>query len=169
MASHYKGKPENFNPDKLGQGRRKSQKPTKSANLPTQRVKAPPITKLPIPEFAHCNTNPTPHKNHSLLDGSIFGCEVMVVPIAPNESFTPIFAVYREYAKDVLMIERKMIKEEMSYYFTGLLWLRLLDIKQKYGKSALTTEEKTLLKDTKEDTYNVPQPYFSFTYRLSVR
>lgn len=71
--------------------------------------------------------------------------------------------MYREYAKDVLMMERNMIKEEMSYYFTGLLWLRLLDIKQKYGKTALTTEEKTLLKDTREDTYNVPQPYFLYS------
>lgn len=138
MALHYKGKTENFDPAKLGQGRKKSQNPTRSANVQPQRVNAPPITKLPTPEFAHRNTNPTPQKNHSVLDESIFGCEVKVVPIAPNESFTPIFAavpslaeeVYREYAKDVLMIERKMIKEEMSYYFTGLLWLRLLDIKQ---------------------------------------
>lgn len=81
------------------------------------------------------------------------------MPIAPNEQFTSIFAavpplaeeVYREYAKDVLMIERKMVKEKLSYYFTGLLWLRLLDIKQKYGRTALTNEEKTLIKDTRDD------------------
>lgn len=118
----------------------------------------------------HRNTNPTPLKNHSLLEESIFGCEVTVVPIAPKDDFTPLYAavptlteeVYREYTKDVQMIDRKMVREEMSYYFTGLLWLRLLDIKQKYGITALTTEEKTILKYTKEDTYNVPQPYFMY-------
>lgn len=76
------------------------------------------------------------------------------MPITPKEDFTPIFAavptlaeeVYRENTKDVQMIDRKMVCEEMSYYFTGLLWLRLLDIKQKYGITALTTEEKTILK-----------------------
>lgn len=52
--------------------------------------------------------------------------------------------------------------KEMSYYYTGLLWLRLLDIKQKYGLQALTHEEKTLLKDTKEDVHNVPQPFFLY-------
>lgn len=60
------------------------------------------------------------------------------------------------------MIDRKLVREEMSYYYTGLLWLRLLDIKQKYGLQALTHEEKTLLKDTKEDVYNVPQPFFLY-------
>lgn len=75
--------------------------------------------------------------------------------------------VYREYAKDVVMIDRKMVREELSYYFTGLLWLRLLDIKQKYGLQALTTEKKTLLKDTKDDVYNVPQPFY--LYLSSIR
>lgn len=33
---------------------------------------------------------------------------------------------------------------------------------EKYGLRALTKEEKTILKDTKDDTYNVPQPYFLY-------
>lgn len=170
IAPHYKGKPENFDPSKIGPGKRKAQTPAKTSQVPPQRVKAPPIKKLPTPELMHRNTNPTPQKNHSLLEESIFGCEVTVVPIAPKEEFTPIFAavptlaekVYREYTKDVQMIDRKIVHEEKSYYFTGLLWLRLLDIKQKYGITALTTQEKTNLKDTKEDTYNVPQTYFLY-------
>lgn len=105
-----------------------------------------------------------------MLEESIFGCEVQVVPIEPREDFTSTFAavpalaegVYREYAKDVQMMDRKLVREEMSYYFTCLLWLRLLDIKQKYGLRALTSKEKTLLKDTKDDTYNVPQPFFLY-------
>lgn len=170
MASHYKGKPENFNPAKLGQRKRKAQNTAKRPPVQQQRVRPPPITKLPTPELLHRNTNPTPQKNHSLLEESIFGCEVTVVPIAPKEDFTPTYAavpalaeeVFREYAKDVQMMDRKLVREELSYYFTGLLWLRLLDIKQKYGLRALTKEEKTILKDTKDDTYNVPQPFFLY-------
>lgn len=170
IAPHYKGKPENFDPAKLGKGRRKTQNADKPQAVPQHRVRPPPIVKLPTPELLHRNANPTQQKNHSLLDESIFGCEVTVVPIAPREDFTPTFAavpaiaeeVYREYAKDVQMMDRKLVREEMSYYFTCLLWLRLLDIKQKYGLQALTKEEKTILKDTKDDNYNVPQPYYLY-------
>lgn len=131
-------------------------------------MKPPPILKLPTPELLLHNVNPTPQKNHSLLEESIFGCEVTVVPIAPREEFTTVLAAvptlaeetYREYAKDVTMIDRKLVHEELSYYYTDLLWLRMLDIKQKYGIQALSTEEKTLLKDTKDDVYNVPQPLY---------
>lgn len=76
MAPHYKGKPENFNPAKLGQGKRKAQNTAKPPPVQQQRVSPPPITKLPTPELLHQNTNPTPQKNHSLLEESIFGCEV---------------------------------------------------------------------------------------------
>lgn len=170
MAPHYRGKPENFDPAKLGLGKRKAQNNAKPPHVQQQRVRPPPITKLPTPELMHRNANPTPQKNHSLLEESIFGCEVTVVPIAPKEDFTPTYVavptlaeeVFREYAKDVQMMDRKLVREEMSYYFTGLLWLRLLDIKQKYGIRALTREEKTILKDTKDDTYNVPQPFFLY-------
>lgn len=137
LAPHYRGKPENFDPTKVGQGRRRTQNACPPA-VSQQRVKPPPITKLPTPELLHRNANPTPQKNHSLLEESIFGCEVSVVPIAPREDFTPTFAavpalaeeVYREYAKYVQMMERKLVREEMSYYFTCLLWLRLLEIKK---------------------------------------
>lgn len=60
LAPHYRGKPENFNPDKVGQGRKKSQKPSKPVDTQPMRVKAPPITKLPTPEFTHRNTKSYP-------------------------------------------------------------------------------------------------------------
>lgn len=109
IAPHYRSKPANFDPSKVGQGRRKAQSTASSPCVQPQRVKPPPITKLPTPELMHKNVNPTPQKNHSLLEEPIFGCEVTVVPIAPKEGFTPVFAamptlaeeIYREYAKDV--------------------------------------------------------------------
>lgn len=36
MAPHYKGKPENFDPAKVGQGKKKSQNSAKSATVQTQ-------------------------------------------------------------------------------------------------------------------------------------
>lgn len=131
-------------------------------------MKPPPILKITIPELLHRHVNPIPQKNHSLLEESIFGCEGTVVLKAPREEFTTVLAAvptlaeesYREYAKDITMIDQKLVHEELSYNYNGLLWLRLLGIKQKYGMQALSTEEKTLLKDTKDDVYNVPQPFY---------
>lgn len=170
IAPQYKGKPANFRPDKVGQGRRKATPRPTGSEEKTNKPKRAPITEMPKPSLIERNVNPTPQKNNSLLEESIFGCEVTVVPIEPRVHFSANYCAvpslaeetYREYAKDVPMIDRKLVREELSYYYTGLLWLRLLDIKQKYGLEALNSEEKTLLKDTKEDTYNVPQPFYSY-------
>lgn len=43
-----------------------------------------------------------------------------------------------------------------------MLWLRLIDIKSKNGLHALTREEKTLHKDTKDEVYNIPQPLYAY-------
>lgn len=112
LAPHYRGKPENFDPSKLRKGRRKPQPGSKSTSEGQIRVKPPPIT---TPDLLHRYTNPRPQKNYSLLEESIFGCEVTVVPIAPREEFTTVLTAvptlaeetYREYAKDITMIDRK--------------------------------------------------------------
>lgn len=115
LAPHYRGKPENFDPSKLRKGRRKPHLGSKSSSEGQVRVEPPPIMKMPTPDLLHRYTNPRPQKNHSLLEESIFGCEVTVVPIAPREEFTTILKTvptlaeetYREYAKDITMIDRK--------------------------------------------------------------
>lgn len=170
IAPQYKGKPANFRPDKVGHGRRKAVPRPTGSEEKTNKPKRAPITEMPKPSLIERNINPTPQKNNSLLEESIFGLEVTVVPIQPRANFSAVYSAvptlaeetYREYAKDVPMIDRKLVREELSYYYTGLFWLRMLDIKQKYGIEALSREEKTLLKDTKEDTYNVPQPFYSY-------
>lgn len=59
-------------------------------------------------------------------------------------------------------MDRQMIKEELSYYCTAMLWLRLIDIKAKNGLQALTREEKTLHKDTKDVVFNISQPLYIY-------
>lgn len=65
IAPHYKGKPANFDPSKVGKGKRKPQSTASTPSVSSNRVKPPPITKLPTPELLHRNVNPTPQKNHS--------------------------------------------------------------------------------------------------------
>lgn len=116
------------------------------------------------------NKTATAQKNDSIISEAIFGPNVTVVPIAPRQTFEESYAalpqlaveIYREYQKDVNQIDRKMIKEELSYYCTAMLWLRLIDIKSKNGLYALTREEKTLQKDTKDESYNLPQPLYIY-------
>ena len=54
------------------------------------------------------------------------------------------------------------MKEEMVYYATCLLWLKLIDVKAKQNREALTSEEKSLRKATEEMEFNVPQPIATY-------
>lgn len=172
LAPHYKGKPENFDATKIGKARKKGGTDNSKKTNP-ESTQQKPKTKMesrPVAQFQEANKTPTPQKNHSLLSEAIFGPEVTVVPIEPKQEFAASYSaipelakeVFLEYAKDVPAMDRVMIKEEFSYYATALLWLRLIDIKQKYGLKSLSSEEKVLHRDTKDDTFNVPQPLHTY-------
>lgn len=112
------------------------------------------------------NKTATSQRNDSIISEAIFGPNVTVLPIAPRQQFEASYAaipqlaveMFSEYQKDVHQMDRLMKKEEIAYYCTAMLWLRLIDIKAKNGLQALTREEKTLHKDTKDETFNIPQP-----------
>lgn len=53
------------------------------------------------------------------------------------------------------------MKEEMAYYATPLLWMKLIDAKAKEGKVALTGEEKAIRKAVNDEQLNVPQPLYA--------
>lgn len=158
LSPGYRGKPENFDPLKV-----KSMKKQRAAS------------KLNIPKALTQDTQksndakPMRQKNESILP-DIFAQDIIVVPMAPLETFSASYAalpeiakeVYQEYAKDVKQIDRLMIKEEMSYYFTAMLWLRLIDVKMKQRLVALTSEERTLHEDTQEEKYTIPQPLYEY-------
>jgi hypothetical protein len=70
--------------------------------------------------------------------------------------------VHHSYQPDEKHLDRQMIKEYMVYYSMGLMWLRLIDIKAKQGRQALTSAEKDLRKGTQDVEFNVPQPIQAF-------
>lgn len=55
-------------------------------------------------------------------------------------------------------LDRLLAEQEFIYYATGLFWLRNLEIKAKQGRTALTSAEKDIRKETQADQFNVPQP-----------
>jgi hypothetical protein len=81
---------------------------------------------------------------------AIFGIDVHVVPIHPRDNFATNLSklsqisqeVYHSYQPDVKNLDRQLIKEDLAYYSTGLMWLRLIDIKSKQGRQALTSCER---------------------------
>jgi hypothetical protein len=156
LAPGYRGKPENFDPRKIG---RKAKPKTKSPNGPRSPLLTPPSA------LAR-NTNPTEQCNNLILEESIFGVDVTIIPIQPREDFSSNFSqltniameAYNLSSTDERQIDRVLAKEELSYYATGMLWLRLLDVKAKQGREALTSEEKTIRKATEEVEFNIPQP-----------
>jgi hypothetical protein len=169
IAPRYKGKPENFRREKVG----KPRAPPKPA--PVREKKTGPKSDQPIRgEFVDREQKPTPQRNESIISEAIFGVDVHVVPIYPHDSFTtnlaklPDLAIetYHAYQPDEKQLDRQLIKEDMVYYSTGLMWLRLIDIKAKQGHQALTSAEKDLKKATQDVEFNVPQPIHAFPSQM---
>jgi hypothetical protein len=129
LAPGYTGKPENFDPKKVGQ---KAKPKTKSPLGPKSPRPTPPGD-------LHKNENPTEQKNDLLLAESIFGVDVTIAAIEPREDFSTTFPrlpeiavkTHNQCAIDVRQLDRVLVKEEMSYYAMGLLWLKLTDVKAK--------------------------------------
>lgn len=92
------------------------------------------------------------------------------MPIAPLQQYHANFGkivditlmTYQNMIPDVNQLDRKFTKEELVYYATAMLWLRLIDIKSKQRMEALTSVEKELLKRTKDIAWNIPQPIYMY-------
>lgn len=157
MAPNYKCKPENFNPARVG---KKSPKPV---GKPRLGLKFPV---LPAP--TNLQTKATPQRNESILTDAIFGIDVSVVKIAPMQSFSANYSkiievaaeVYDDYRSDDRQLDRVMMREEVAYYATAMLHLKLLEVKAKQGIEVLTSKEQDMRKAVNNDMFNVPQPLF---------
>lgn len=166
LAPNYKGKPKNFVPDpKL----RKERKPR-----PVQKRNGPKGPELTPPTHLDANKTPTPQRNESIISEAIFGIDVSVTAIEPQQHFDANFSrlvdltmiTYQNMIPDVKQLDRLLIKEELSYYATALLWLRLIDLKSKQRLRGLTSQEKDILKATKDITWNVPQPIYGYLSQI---
>lgn len=164
LAPNYRGKPENFNPDP------KARKPTK----PPPKRNGPKSSELPPPTHLDANKNPTPQRNDPIISESIFGVDVSVTAIEPQQHFNASYAklldivelTYQSMQPDVKQLDRLFTKEELMYYATAMLWIRLIDIKSKQRVEGLTSQEKDILKATKDLTWNVPQPIYAYLAQI---
>lgn len=164
LAPNYKGKPENFNPDPK----------TRVGKTKTNKRNGPKSPELAPPTHLDANKNPTPQRNESIISEAIFGVDVSVVAIAPLEEFNVnlskiidiTLTTYQSMVPDVLQIERKFTKEELAYYSTAMLWIRLIDIKSKQRRFALTSTEKEILKASKDVAWTVPQPIYAYLMQM---
>lgn len=134
----------------------------------------PKSPELAPPTHLEANKNPTPQRNESIISEAIFGVDVSVVAIAPLEEFNVnlskiidiTLTTYQSMVPDVNQIERKFTKEELAYYSTAMLWIRLIDIKSKQRRFALTSTEKEILKAAKDIAWTVPQPIYAFLMQM---
>lgn len=155
LCPAYKGRPENFNPNR-----------TKKVATAAKPKGGPASPKVTPPTQQHRNVNPTPQRNEPLYAEAIFGTDISVVELAPLQSITPNLSktvdvadsAYAEWATDDQMLARKMTQYEFRYYVTSLTWLRIIDLKAKFSRTALTSAEKDIRKATEHMTFNVPAP-----------
>lgn len=159
LAPGYRGKPENFKLNKIGQKR--SQKV-----LPNEKPKDAKERPTTIAPPTHLGGIPTPQRNESLISDAIFGIDVRVVEIAPRQNFDCNYSkvvdianeVYNAYRVDEKQLDRQIAKEELGYYATALMQMKLIDVKAKQGNTALTSPEKDIRKAICDETFNVPAP-----------
>ena len=84
--------------------------------------------------YASHPQNPTPQRNDPIISEAIFGFDGALTPINPKQDFSTNFSqlppiaeeMYQGYVTDVKQLDRELQKEELTYYSTALLWLRLL-------------------------------------------
>jgi hypothetical protein len=50
--------------------------------------------------------------------------------------------IYNSYRSDEKMLDRLLAREELAYYATALLWIKLLQVKSKQGNKAPSSAEK---------------------------
>lgn len=92
-----------------------------------------------------------------------------VTEIAPRQKFSASYNrlidvstdTYQNLRPHEKQLGRLMMKEEMAYYSTALLWVKLIGVKAKEGSVALTREEKAIWKAVTDEQLNVPQPIYT--------
>lgn len=84
IAPGYRGKPENFDPTKVGKkSERASQKPKDAVKT----IPKPGPTSGDLPAPTRPQREPTAQRNESIISESIFGIDVSVTEIAPRQEF----------------------------------------------------------------------------------
>ncbi|PNF36255.1 hypothetical protein B7P43_G08463 [Cryptotermes secundus] len=169
LAPRYRGKPENFDPSK----KRPPGPILKKIEAPKKKL-GPASPTMTRGSEVDKPQKSTPQRNDSIISKSIFGVDVCIVPIEPRQNFQTNLSkiddiateTYSSYVPDFKQLDRKLAKEEVAYYATGLLWLKLIDIKAKQGRQALSSDEKELRKATNEVEFNVPQPIHAFLAQI---
>jgi hypothetical protein len=162
VAPFYRGKPENFDPKRVGKKTPPPKRLGPKSPLPT------PPSRINTPQ------TPTPQRNKPMISEAIFGVDITVFEIEPRQTFDANYSnvpdlaveVYNDIAVDEKHLDRKMAKEELYYYATGMLWLKLLEVKAKQPTLALTSEEKAIRKAASNETFNVPHPIYLYLQEI---
>jgi len=83
LAPRYRGKAENFDPERVGKRQQFQPKMDKPA-----RKKTGPATDIPL-QGSHVGVEqkPTPQRNEPIISEAIFGVDVFVTPIDPRQNF----------------------------------------------------------------------------------
>lgn len=157
IAPGYRGKPENFNPDKAGKGR-----------APAQKQKRSIAAKLPAPTQTEATERPTPQKNTPLWEDAVFGIDTSCRELNVRETFRPSFSRLQSVVEETVSaitpddtgINKSLTKEMCMYYATAHLWARLLSVKNKNQITALTPVELQFLQTMESSELNLPQPIY---------
>lgn len=164
LAPGYRGRLENFDPAKAG----------KKNPKPNTRPKGPRAPEPAKPTHADAPQKITQQRKDPIILDSIFGVDVDVIEIAPRENVCANYSrlpdlaaeIYDSYQPDIPQLDRKLVREEVAYYATAMLWLKLLEVKTKQGEQRLSSAEKEMRKAVADEEFNVPQPLYTYLSQI---
>lgn len=158
----YRGRPENQkDPRAVNRFKNKPPKGEAPKNNPP-----PPPPKLQPGSHVQQNQN-AEHKitTGNPAEGSVFTSNIAVRETRQRQTFTPSAPAlieitrqsYAEMLTDDPQLNKALLPEFLDYYSTALLWLRIINLKQR-NSQALTEAEQDILMLTQTTNFCVPEP-----------
>lgn len=148
-------------------------KPVGKAGAPGPRQRPQLAKQLPPPRNTAGMLNPTPLRDDPIYKESIFGIDITVRENNMRTTVQPatfgliptVETVWQEMVADNSNIQKEMLIEGVRYYATGLLWLRIIQLK-KSNKQALTEAETMVSSLCDSTTFAIPSPIHLYLQAL---
>jgi hypothetical protein len=167
IPNRYKNLPKESRPYL---GHPDKQKNKSAPNAFKAKPPKPQKTKVDLPKSLPPPTQLHDASNQKLTtgnpaDSSLFSTNVSIRETTPRIGFTPSVPaaieisrqVFSELITDSPSLVKQLLPEYLDYYTTGLIWLRIVHLKQT-NSQPITAEEDALLTLTQTATFVVPEP-----------
>ena len=121
------------------------------------------------PQALSANTNIAKTRDDPIYKEAIFAPSIAVEEVNPTVRFNNCYASLLRLTPELMMIYQSqnsklgysLTQEMLNYYVTGLLWVRLIDVRR-LGHRVLTQNEVRVLRLVEDVPYEIPEPVYVY-------